>query len=120
MPSNKLSGLIQNSAAFDEKARQVSPSSFVAFGIQVESRYGKCSELAELLAFAQAAALASVAHCVNEAFYDSKASICSFELEESVREGSEVEATLLGIAHRTVRHLAWFGDEHFDHGASAV
>ena len=116
MPHDKLAKLIGNSEAFSEKAKQVTPSGFVAFGIDIDSRYGKCGEIIELLQFAQAAAAASVAHYVKEAFYDSKASICSFELESSVVRGSEIEAALLNIARKAVRHFMWFDEEIFDSG----
>jgi hypothetical protein len=114
MPHKKLSELVTNAESFDEKATQVLPTGMVAFGIEIDSRYGKCSELIELLKFAQAAASAAVAHYVKEAFYDSKASICSFELDIAVIRGSEIEEELLSIARATVGHFMWFDDEVFD------
>lgn len=116
MSNERLSNLITNAEAFEEKAEQVAPAGVVAFGIELESRYGKCAELIELLRFAQAAAAASVAHYVKEAFYDSKASVCSFELDSTVVRGSEVEEELLSIARATVSHFMWFDDEIFDAG----
>jgi hypothetical protein len=99
---------------FDEKTMQVLPPSMVAFGIEICSRCGKCSELIELLEFSRAAVLASVAHYVNEAFYDSKASICNFELDSTVTRGSEIEGVLFSVARATVSHFMWFDDEVFD------
>jgi hypothetical protein len=114
MSNQHLSKLIDNAETFAEKAKQVTPDSLVAFGMEIESRYGKCEELIELLRFAQAAALASVAHYVKVASYDSKASICTFELDPAIVRGTEVEARLLSIAREHVRHFAWFENDIFD------
>lgn len=114
-----VSSIVQNAARFSDKAQQVIPAGFEAFGISISSRYGKCGELIELLQLAQAAALSAVAQYVHEVDYDSKASICSFKLDAGVVFGSEVERTLYAIAKKTVSHFFWFDDEHFDDGESA-
>lgn len=113
---DKISALVRNATTFSDKEHQVFPASIDAFGICVSSRYGKCDEIVQMLQFAQAAAVAAVAHYVKEMDYDSKACICAFELDESVVEGSEIERELLAIAQRTIRHFFWFNDEHFDDG----
>lgn len=115
----KLTALVQNANKFSDKAHQVSPSQFAAFGMGICSRYGKCDEVVEMLRFAQAAAGASVAHYVKDVNYDSKASICTFELDDAVVEGGEIERTLLGIAKATISHFYWFDDEIFDDGESS-
>jgi hypothetical protein len=111
--------IAQNAARFSDKAHQIKPSSFEAFGITISSRYGKCGEIVELLQFAEAAALSSVAKYVLEVDYDSKASICAFKLDPTVVVGSEVERALFAIANETVSHFFWFDDEYFDDGESA-
>ncbi len=115
---DKISALVRNAATFSDKGHQVSPAAFEAFGIGLDSRYGKCEEIVQMLRFAQAAAAAAAAHYVKEITYDSKASICAFELDESVVEGSEIERELFAIAQRTISHFFWFNDEHFDSGSS--
>lgn len=113
---DKISALIRTAKCFSDKGQQVTPASFGAFGIALTRRYGKAYELIEMLQFAQSAASASVAHYVKSVEYDSKASICSFVLDESVVDGSEVERQLLAIAKSTIAHFYWFDDEHFDTG----
>ena len=113
---DKISALVRNAETFSDKGHQVSPATMDAFGISLSSRYGKCSEMIEMLQFAQAAAAGAVAHYVKEVSYDSKASICAFELDDSVAEGSEIERELLGVAKKTISHFFWFDDEHFDDG----
>lgn len=116
----KLTALVQNAAKFSDKAHQIQPSQFTAFGVGIGSRYGKCDEIVQMLQFAQAAAGASVAHYVKEVDYDSKASICAFELDDAVVEGGEIERTLFAIAKETISHFLWFDDEFFDDGESAT
>lgn len=111
---DKISALTRNANTFSDKGHQVSPDTIDAFGISLNSRYGKCGEMVEMLQFAEAAAVGAVAHYVKEVSYDSKASICAFELDESVTEGSEIERELFAIAKKTIRHFFWFDDEHFD------
>lgn len=45
---------------FDEKSEQISPRNITAFGINIESRYGKSQELVELIEFAHLVAEAGV------------------------------------------------------------
>jgi hypothetical protein len=114
----KLTALVQNAATYSDKAHQVMPSQFSAFGIGIGSRYGKCDEIIEMLQFCQAAAGASVAHYVKEVNFDSKACVCSFELDKAVVEGGEVERALFAIAKRTFTHFYWFDEEIIDAGQS--
>lgn len=76
----KLTALVENAAKFSDKTHQIKPSQFSIFGIEIGSRYGNCDEIVEMLRFAQVSAGAAVAHYVKEVNYDSKASICAFEL----------------------------------------
>jgi hypothetical protein len=111
---DKISALARNAETFSDKGHQVSPVTIEAFGISLSSRYGKCGEMIEMLQFAQVAAVGAVAHYVKEVGYDSKESICAFEFDESVTEGSEIERELFGIAKKTISHFFWFDSEHFD------
>ncbi|MTJ91570.1 MAG: hypothetical protein F8N36_01710 [Desulfovibrio sp.] len=63
---------------FDEKSGQVFPCKFEAFGVLVWSRYGQASEIAEMLAFVRDVAWEGLESVLEEVFYDSKASICTF------------------------------------------
>ncbi len=97
---------------FDEKAHQVEPGSVSAFGINLISRYSKAGELIELLSFAQKAALAGVADAVEEAFYDSKACICSFKFTREVSFGDDTERKLFAAAIETIGQFDWFDTVH--------
>lgn len=112
----KISALARNAETFSDKGHQISPDAIEAFGISLSSRYGKCREMIEMLQFAQAAAVGAVAHYVKEVSYDSKASICAFELDQSISEGSEIERELFSIAKKTISHFFWFDSEYFDDG----
>lgn len=112
----KIEALVNTVKTFSDKAHQVTPAQFSAFGIGIGSRHGKCDEIIEMLTFCQAAAGASVAHYVKEVNYDSKACICSFVLDGAVVEGGEVEQVLLHIAKSTFSHFFWFEDEIIDDG----
>jgi hypothetical protein len=109
MINEKISIIIKNTEAFQEKGRQVTPGNFEAFGIPISSRHAKAREIIELLSFAEAAARACVAHYVKSAFYDSKSSCCSFELDPAVHYGDEIEMELRAIGNQTLTQFDWFG-----------
>jgi hypothetical protein len=94
---------------FGEETRQVEPSVLVAFGIQLESRHAQASELIELMQFAEAAARRKVSHYVKRAFYHSTPSVCSLELDPSVKQGDAVATMILDAATLTIRTFIWFG-----------
>lgn len=94
---------------FAEKAAQVNPGGLESFGIAISSRYSKASELVQMLEFTEQAALNNVAHYVQSVFYDSKACICSFELEASVKEGDPVCQAIEDAARSTVSQFELFG-----------
>ena len=99
---------------FDEKAQQVSVHSLTAFGISITSRYAKARELAELLAFAEHSARFGVHKLVKEAFYDSKACLCTFEFTSEIGEYSTEAMLILEAARETVGQFDWFG--YIEHG----
>lgn len=68
---------------FDEKSEQVTPDTLEAFGIKIQSRYGRARELREGLLFAEDLAEKGLHGFVLEVFFDSKADICSFSLGET-------------------------------------
>jgi hypothetical protein len=94
---------------FAEKAQQVEPSGMGAFGVTISSRYGKADELIELMRFSEHLAGRKVAHYVKSAFYDSKAYICTIELDPSVHEGDAVAAAIYEAASETIGQFDWFG-----------
>lgn len=99
---------------FDEKSHQVSVHSLTAFGISLTSRYAKAHELAELLGFAQHAARFGVNKLIKEAFYDSKACLCTFEFTGDVEEFSTEATLILEAARETIGQFDWFG--YIQHG----
>ena len=105
---------------FSEKATQVDPSTLIAFGIEVDSRYGRASELIELINFAEACAQKNVAHYVKRAFYDSKACMCSFEIGSDVAEGDLVATAIFEAARQYIGQFMWFDDVVHHGGAVAA
>lgn len=98
-----------NDDYFGEKSQQVSIYGMTAFGIDISSRYAKARELAELLAFAEHAARYGVHKLIEEAFYDSKACLCTFEFACEVDEFG-VDATLIRqAAQETISQFELFG-----------
>lgn len=98
---------------FKEKKRQVVPSSITAFGIHLDSRYGKAFELIRMLGFAEKLALAGLEGLVETVEYDSKAAICFFDFSPGFHEEDPRAAQILEIALQTLSHFDWFGDERF-------
>lgn len=86
--------------SFDEKAPQLSTRTLTAFGIELETRYGKCDEMIEMLEFTHLAAERGAAAFVKKLFYDSKAGLCTFEWHGEI--DAEAEATLRECANRTI------------------
>src|SRR5262249_26547475 len=75
---------------FGEKSLQIEPAALEAFGVPIESRYGQAHELIELMNFTELLAEKKVGHYVKQAFYDSKACMCTLELDPSVQQGDAV------------------------------
>ncbi|KXS51989.1 MAG: hypothetical protein AWU57_3632 [Marinobacter sp. T13-3] len=67
------------------------------------------SGLVEMLEFTEQAALKNVAHYIQSAFYDSKACICSFELDSSIKEGDSVCQEIEDAARSTISQFELFG-----------
>ena len=88
---------------FDEKTTQVTPSTLVAFGIEIQSRYGKAWELAEMLNFMHDLARENLHGHVERVFYDSKANMCTFEIPEVLT--NEANQRILGFA---LEHISQF------------
>ena len=100
---------------FGEKSHQIQPSALEAFGVTIHSRYGQAHELIELMNFTKLLAEKKVAHYVKRAFYDSKACLCTLELDPSVQQGDAVADTILEAATETIGQFDWF--DTFQHGA---
>lgn len=94
---------------FDEKTDQVSTDSLIAFGIPIQSRYGKAGELADMLLFAREVALAGLEKRVTKVFYDSKACICSVTCDPPLIAGEDADVTLLAAAKKTISQFEWDG-----------
>lgn len=77
---------------FSEKGAQVKPGSLVAFGIPIDSRYGKADEIVRMLMFSNVAARMGVAAFIAGVFYDSKSCCCTIELKEEASRQPEVQS----------------------------
>lgn len=96
---------------FGEKSQQLSIFELSAFGIRLSTRYGKVSEMVELLQFAEAVAKSGLAHWIEAAKYDSQAQCCFFDFaeEEEPPPGSPEEQAILAAATQTIRQFEWRG-----------
>jgi len=99
---------------FGEKSHQIEPSAFEAFGVPIDSRYGQAHELIELMNFTELLAEKKVAHYVKRAFYNSKACMCTLELDPSVQQGDAVADAILEAATETIGKFDWF--DNVQHG----
>lgn len=94
---------------FGEKTHQVIPESLIAFGMDISSRYGKAQELIQMIQFAQEACKQGVSNYVKSVFYDSKAGICTFELDPAVKAGDRVAEALWRAAKKTISQFDMLG-----------
>ena len=69
---------------FAEKTSQIAPGAIEAFGIMLISRYDKADEMCEMLEFAELIVRWGVGLCVPSVLYDSKACICTVNLQENL------------------------------------
>lgn len=95
---------------FGEKSQQISVCELSAFGIKLSTRYGKASEMIELLQFAEAVAKAGLAHLLVSARYDSQAQWCEFAFApgQEPQPGSPERQAILAAATQTIRQFVWF------------
>ena len=100
---------------FDEKASQVNSGSLTAFGIRIDSRYDKASELVEMLRFCEGIAELGHEGLISTVFYDSKANICSFETAAGARITPNENAAMLLVALDTISQFFWL-DDRVHHG----
>ena len=94
---------------FDEKSHQVTANEVFAFGVSLLSRYGKASELVEMINFAKLAALQGLHPLVHRLFYDSKADLCTIELFDESLWLSEQGQALRKCATKTIGQFQWDG-----------
>lgn len=73
--SGCMDGIKDFAGWFSEKGSQIEPSCMVAFGIKIQSRYGKAYEMVEMIQFAERAAEFGVASYIDSVFFDSKSCI---------------------------------------------
>ena len=90
-----MADISEFSGWFREKGQQVTPATIVAFGIPIQSRYGKAREIVEMLEFAKLAAESGIAGYVSSVFYDSNSCCCEIELNE----GAERQAIVLNAIY---------------------
>src|SRR5437879_3439244 len=93
---------------FEEKTSQIEPGVLTAFGMVISSRYNNAAELIELIEFARLVAEKKVTPYVKQAWYNSKASLCTIELDSSVHEGDAVADAILEAATETLTQFDWF------------
>ncbi|GMO43862.1 MAG: hypothetical protein Pg6C_05740 [Treponemataceae bacterium] len=89
-----------------EDTQQVSPSSFEAFGIHIESRYGRSNEIREMLDFAEKASEIGINNNISHLFFDSKAQTCFIETAEE-KISDELNSKIQWAARRTLSQFQW-------------
>lgn len=87
---------------WSEKGSQVEPGALVAFGIPLQSRYGKAHEIMEMLAFAQLSAQAGVAGYVESVFYDSQSCCCTVQVKPGAERRPDVIELIGDCGDRTL------------------
>lgn len=90
---------------FAEKAQQITDGETTAFGIPVCTRYGKVSEMVEMLNFCKLTALKDLHVLVKEVFYDSQASLCTIELHDESDWLSLAGEELMECALQSIRQF---------------
>lgn len=100
---------------FDEKSRQVSPGTAVAFGISLSTRHDKAGELVEMLNFATMVAQVGYEDLVTSVFYDSNSCTCNFKLVDGLAHADEGAWAILDCAKKTITQFEW--DGNIFHGA---
>lgn len=93
---------------FEEKSSQIDIDSMTAFGIPISTRYSKADELIEMISFCRECAKYNINKYVKSVFYDSKANLCTFELDTSVKKYSKLGRKLREIADKTIEQHALF------------
>jgi hypothetical protein len=103
---------------YEDKVQQLDTGALTAFGLPIHSRYANAGEIVELIEFASLLNDKKVTHYVKDAFYDSKAGHCTFELDPSVFEGDVVADAIFEAANETLTYFLWF-DDNPNYGRSA-
>lgn len=73
---------------FEEKAYQIIPDNFIAFGIKIASSHGKATEIIEMINFAKLINEADISQYVDKVFYNSEECVCTFELNTTIQGNS--------------------------------
>ena len=95
---------------FDEKASQVNPEALTAFGISIFSRYGKASEIKEMISFAESVCAAGISELVQDVFYDSKACTCFITIKVGLFDDFSLQiGKILDCALEHIRQFEWNG-----------
>jgi hypothetical protein len=85
-----------------DRGFHVEPSSLVAFGIPIESRYGNVCEIHRMLAFTHLAAKCGAASYISNVFYDSKSCNCTITLKCGADRQAEVLCVVEWCAENTL------------------
>ncbi|HDO1329325.1 TPA: hypothetical protein P2Q98_001910 [Aeromonas veronii] len=100
---------------FDEKARQTDVDTIIAFGVKIESRYAKATELSQMLMFTHMLATSDLHTYVKSVFYDSKACICTIELKDDSVFDSDAGDLIKACAEDTINQFQWNGAIYHSH-----
>ena len=87
---------------FSEKAHQIDPYSLISFGIPIESRYAKASEIIEMINFTKALAESNVSHYVKLVNFDSKSSCCFIYISPDVQKRDLVDQKIRKAAEENI------------------
>lgn len=69
-----------------ERWTEIVPGCLVVWGVKIQSRYGKVSEVAEMINFVDGIKMAGFVHLITEVFYDSQAQCCQYTLAEGAED----------------------------------
>jgi hypothetical protein len=108
--SQQISQYSDSDNYFDEKSSQVKPSKLSAFGISIESRYGKSDEIIEMIEFAMNATKIGINKEISSLFYDSKACICNISTAADIEKlSNKLNSKIEWVACRTLGQFEWNG-----------
>ena len=99
---------------FDEKSQQIDVDAMTAFGIELKTRHGKASQMAEMLLFAEALAGQGLHEYVANVFYDSKSDVCSFAFVGT--QPRDRMSKMFDCAQRHIGQFEWEGSVY--HGGA--
>lgn len=98
----------------DMPIQEITPEKLVVLDVEIWSRHGYLYEMLEMINFVKYLNEDNITKHVKTVFYDSKVSICYFDLDEKVEQDQALANRVLFAAKNTISQFNWF--DCIDHG----